>query len=731
MLFSSAAMHTARYCAIAAALVAVVFFDSAASVPIMNEFNIGMRAGYSTTHVNFNGGDIPDGRYESFLHSSPCSQNDGGQRYDPFVRRQKGNDQPTVQSAMMNSEVYASNAIFAVQANIKELLSEYKAGTEEDRKWKEYNHAVMCSNGDCSGSSVNQFEADPESLISGLSVVVYDDSNKKMLCADLERDDVGYYTGSLDVLTSYKSDGDGKKRRHAKALKGKASLFQPGVETTVEFRGRGFQDADHEAYLLGVSCVAMIDGNDCPSLPYRPAGQFCNPIFDQMIKPIRRGVGQNNPSQNAPTVTCTDGKCRGSATNSWAPTEAELKSGLSDPSSTFLDPYSEPRPFLPSGLSIAVLNNADPTNKNRDPSQYTMLCADLDLQTTPGTPYNDGSYYGGALKYQVQSGNQRRKDGVSLAPINLDDKKGSNWVSLTKPNVFRSSIQFDAPGFPDRVFDARLQSGTCASDGPAYNNAGPMGYPDATNENWPTVTCERGTCTGSAVNDWHPAPWATLSLVVYDSIDCPPECGTLGDWGVQDFIRRGQATIVSQLGPTKATFTKDPIEAFGNLIPRASIPKATEAKCTKCTFTKMMCADIGSDGKAGKFAYLKHLKSYNSGYGRIKKSDSGLMFDRRSLGLPAMAKGGKKDKDNGKGDKKKAKANGNNKGPARFVAGAVAGAGAGAHSPTGIFAGFIAVVIAVLVIDRSRSRRASGADENAGEMAPLTAEDGAVDTVMC
>ena len=213
------------------------------------------------TSVSFNGKGFQDGVYKAHLHADTCA-NDGGGHYN-------GGDGVTVDDVNEN--------------------------------WP----AVTCRKGKCTGMAWNDWLPTDTAHAAGLSIVVHDTlaaasgSGSKMLCADLSEVGAGSYSGSFSYLQSYT---ESSSAGYGKLKKGSASLTEPRMATTVQFRGEDAEDAVYKAHLHDATCAngggGHYNGGD--------------------------GLTVDDVNENWPAVTCRKGKCTGMAWSGWHPNAGDV-----------------------------------------------------------------------------------------------------------------------------------------------------------------------------------------------------------------------------------------------------------------------------------------------------------------------------------------------------------------------------------------------------------------------
>lgn len=184
--------------------------------------------------------------------------------------------------------------------------------------------------------------------------------------------------------------------------------------------------------------------------------------------------GVNDQNENWPAITCTSGKCYGTAANTWATRPNDLAAGL----------------------SIVVHNNVNGGGK--------MLCADL-AQDSAGV-------YSGSFSQLASS-------------VTAGD--GTVTVTQSKAQLttlgLDGQISFTLGSAAGAYYASHLHYGDCANLRGHYNING-EGDSNAidTYEHWPAANCDGNYCYGEDSDDWQPTEAefeAGLSIVVHDTPD--------------------------------------------------------------------------------------------------------------------------------------------------------------------------------------------------------------------
>jgi hypothetical protein len=166
---------------------------------------------------------------------------------------------------------------------------------------------VTCDiGGSCNGDAANTWVPTDTALRAGLSIVIHDTVDKyfqKMFCADLAP--VQEYVGKFSELPSFTSQTYEGSTGTAELL-----VASYGIETEVFFRGPALGEKTFKAHLHSLPCRDRGGG-----------GHYQNPLGNGSVDAV---------NENWPTVTCdSSGSCTGRAANTWVPTDAALRAGLS------------------------------------------------------------------------------------------------------------------------------------------------------------------------------------------------------------------------------------------------------------------------------------------------------------------------------------------------------------------------------------------------------------------
>lgn len=282
-----------------------------------------------------------------------------------------------------------------------------------------------------------------------------------------------------------------------------------------------------------------------------------------------------------------------------------------------------------------------------------MLCADL---SRDGTGSYSGAfsylrdYYGAGYGKLKKKGSRGGKGKA----------KAGNMAKLSKPEL-ATGVSFSGKGFQDGIYKAHLHEDTCANDGGGHYNGGDGVTVDAVNENWPTVTCRKGKCSGMAWNDW-------LLTTTKDFCNQGAIMQVLGGYPAQ--VQATCGALIAATAGGQVILGSDPRSAdcFGaiseedgtnpelmncywndladftmaewwyaaNAVPAPtaglSIVVHDTLAAASGSGSKMLCADLSVDGAgvySGSFSYLQsYIDSASVGYGKVKKGSASLTEPR-------------------------------------------------------------------------------------------------------